>query len=118
MDSSTKASATLSKAVVRSAEYLGITDSLSFILGLDSETVHSLCEGTYVLNQERTNEWESAVLFVRLFIVLDTVMGNQVTARAWLHGFNTAFAQPPIDEIRSLKGLASVVEYLESQILG
>lgn len=116
---SPSACSTLSKAVIRSAKYLRIAeDSLAEILRLDSPTIRSLFEGTYFLNQERTQEWESAILLVRLFLALDTLMGDQESAGEWLHGFNTAFTQSPADRIHTLEGLISVVEYLEFQVTG
>lgn len=112
-------SETLSKAVIRSAKYLGISEeSLAEILGLDMTTIHSLFEGAYFLSQENSPEWESAILLVRLFIALDTLMGDQESAGEWLHGFNTVFAQSPVERVRTLEGLINVVEYLEFQVTG
>ena len=77
--------AVLSKAVLNTAEYLDIPNArLARILGVSPSTVSRLGAGNYLLSAER-KEWDFAVLFVRLFRSLDSIVGVSPTAaKAWL----------------------------------
>lgn len=107
-------SAVLTKAVARAAERLGITKALlAKILGLSPPTVTRLYNGTYKLD-ERRKEWEFALLFVRVFRSLDSIVGDEQTARRWLNSDNRALSGKPIDLIRRTDGLVRVVQYLDA----
>ena len=107
-------SAVLTKAVARAAERLGITKALlAKILGLSPPTVTRLYNGTYKLD-ERRKEWEFALLFVRVFRSLDSIVGDEQTARRWLNSDNRALNGKPIDLIRRTDGLVRVVQYLDA----
>lgn len=107
-------SAVLTKAVVRAAERLGITKALlAKILGLSPPTVTRLYSGAYKLD-ERRKEWEFALLFVRVFRSLDSIVGDEQTARRWLNSDNRALNGKPIDLIRRTDGLVRVVQYLDA----
>jgi hypothetical protein len=68
--------AVLSKAVARAAERLDISRALlARILGVSAPTVTRLYSGQYTLD-ERRKEWEFALLFVRVFRSLDSIVGN------------------------------------------
>lgn len=105
----------LSKAVVRGATLLGITQrQLAEILGVSEPTASRLAAGTYVLSRSRSKEWELALLFVRLFRSLDAIWGREESARKWLRSPNTALHSPPIALIGSIPGLVRVVGYLDN----
>lgn len=107
-------SAVLTKAVARAAERLGITKVLlAKILGLSPPTVTRLYSGAYKLD-ERRKEWEFALLFVRVFRSLDSIVGDEQTARRWLNSDNRALNGKPIDLIRRTDGLVRVVQYLDA----
>lgn len=107
-------SAVLTKAVARAAERLGITKALlARILGLSPPTVTRLYSGAYKLD-ERRKEWEFALLFVRVFRSLDSIVGDEQAARRWLHCDNRALNGKPIDLIRRTDGLVRVVQYLDA----
>jgi uncharacterized protein (DUF2384 family) len=107
-------SAVLTKAVARAAERLGITKALlAKILGLSPPTVTRLYSGAYKLD-ERRKEWEFALLFVRVFRSLDSIVGDEQTARRWLNSDNRALNGKPIDLIRRTDGLVRVVQYLDA----
>jgi hypothetical protein len=73
-----------------------------------------MAKGTYLLDAEK-KEWEMAALFVRLFRSLDSLVGsNDETARAWLHGENSALGDKPANLIRSAEGLVRAVHYLDA----
>lgn len=108
------ASLTLSKAVTRAAEHLGITRALlARIIGVSAPTVTRLCSGSYRLD-ERRKEWEFALLFVRAFRSLDSIVGDEQAARAWLSSENRALNARPIDLMRQTEGLVRVVQYLDA----
>ncbi|MCQ8897035.1 MbcA/ParS/Xre antitoxin family protein [Limnobacter humi] len=104
----------LSKAVARAAEKLGISRTiLASVLGLSNPTVSRLYSGSYQLDQRR-KEWEFALLFVRIFRSLDSMVGNEHTARQWLTSENRGLDGRPIDLIRQTEGLVRVAHYLDA----
>lgn len=107
-------SAVLSKAVARAAERLGISRALlAKVLGVSPPTVTRLYSGEYQLD-ERRKEWEFALLFVRVFRSLDSLVGNEQTAREWLKSENRGLNGRPVDLIRQTEGLVRVVHYLDA----
>lgn len=104
----------LTKAVTRAAERLGINKALlAKILGLSPPTVTRLYSGAYKLDARR-KEWEFALLFVRVFRSLDSIVGDEQTARRWLNSDNRALNAKPIDLIPRTDGLVRVVQYLDA----
>lgn len=107
--------AVLTKAVMRAAERLGISRTLlAKILGVSPPTVTRLYSGDYTLD-ERRKEWEFALLFVRVFRSLDSIVGDEQTARKWLSSENRALNNArPIELLRQTEGLVRVVYYLDA----
>lgn len=106
----------LSKAVVNTATYLAIPKSrLAVILGVSGATVTRLYADSYRLSPDR-KEWDFAVLLVRLFRSLDSIVGGSVEdARKWLASENMALAgKKPAELIESTEGLVRVVTYLDA----
>ncbi|MDP8568936.1 antitoxin Xre-like helix-turn-helix domain-containing protein [Methylophilus aquaticus] len=104
----------LTKAVSRAAERLQISKaSLASILGLSPATITRLYSGDYILDQKR-KEWDFALLFVRAFRSLDSIVNNDETARVWLNNPNLALNARPIDLIKQTEGLVRVVQYLDT----
>lgn len=109
------AAATLTKAVVRAASLIGVTQqSLSRILGLSAATVSRMFAGQYQLARERGKEWELAVLFVRMYRSLDAIFGHADAAQQWLKGDNLGLMGKPIELIQSTEGLVRVLHYLDA----
>jgi uncharacterized protein (DUF2384 family) len=107
-------SSVLTKAVARAAERLDISRALlAKILGVSPPTVTRLYNGDYKLDQRR-KEWEFALLFVRVFRSLDSIVGNKQTARQWLKSENRSLNGRPVDLIRQTEGLVRVVHYLDA----
>jgi uncharacterized protein (DUF2384 family) len=108
-------STTLTKAVVRAAGLLGLTQvALADVLGISGATASRLVGGSYALQPKRKREWEFALLFVRLYRSLDAIVGNERDAQTWLRNDNLALGQRPIELIRSAEGLVRVLHYLDA----
>jgi uncharacterized protein (DUF2384 family) len=108
-------SATLSKAVVRAAGLLGLSQSaVAEVLGVSGATASRLFAGTWRLAPSRRREWEFALLFVRLYRSLAALVGNDADARTWLRNENLALGARPIDLIGSAEGLVRVLQYLDA----
>lgn len=109
-----EAATVLTKAVARAAERLDISRSLlAKVLGVSPATVTRLYGGEYQLDQGR-KEWEFALLFVRAFRSLDSIVGDETTARKWLNSENRGLNGRPIELIRNTEGLVRVVQYLDA----
>ncbi len=104
----------LTKAVVNAARALGISQAaLAAIVGLSTPTVSRMANGAYLLDPQR-KEWEMAALFVRLFRSLDSIVGSEDKARAWLSSENRALGARPADLLPSAEGLIRVLAYLDA----
>lgn len=106
----------LTKAVVNTANYLALPkNKLAHILGVSSATVTRLYVNSYQLSPAK-KEWDFAVLLVRLFRSLDSIVGGAADdAKKWLASENKAFAgKKPVELIESTEGLVRVVNYLDA----
>lgn len=106
----------LTKAIVNTATYLDLPKvKLAHILGVSAATVTRLYANTYQLSPSK-KEWDFAVLLVRLFRSLDSIVGGAADdARKWLASENRAFAgKKPVELIESTEGLVRVVTYLDA----
>ena len=109
-----EAAAVLSKAVARAAERLDVSKSLlAKVLGVSPPTITRLYNGNYLLDANR-KEWDFALLFVRVFHSLDSIVGDEGTARKWLNSENLSLNARPIELIRNTEGLVRVVQYLDA----
>jgi len=109
-----EAAAVLSKAVARAAERLNVSKSLlAKVLGVSPPTITRLYSGNYLLDSNR-KEWDFALLFVRVFRSLDSIVGDESTARQWLTSDNRGLSAKPIELIRTTEGLVRVVQYLDA----
>jgi uncharacterized protein (DUF2384 family) len=75
--------------------------------------VTRLYSGQYKLD-ERRKEWEFALLFVRVFRSLDSIVGDEITARMWMNSENRGLNGKPIELIRETEGLVRVIHYLDA----
>ena len=106
----------LTKAVVNTANYLALPkNKLAHILGVSPATVTRLYVNSYQLSPAK-KEWDFAVLLVRLFRSLDSIVGGAADdAKKWLASENKAFAgKKPVELIESTEGLVRVVNYLDA----
>lgn len=110
----TQAAIVLSRATVRAAEALALAQGrLARVLGLSAATTSRLAANRYTLVPD-SKPWEFAVLLIRLFRSLDSIVGNEEASRIWLHNENLALAGKPVDLIEHAEGLVRVVQYLDA----
>ncbi len=107
--------ATLTKAVVRAAGFLSLSQAaLADVLGISPATASRLVAGRYALQPARRREWEFALLFVRLVRSLQAIGGTDHDAQLWLKNDNLALGARPLERIRSAEGLVRVLHYRDA----
>jgi hypothetical protein len=106
----------LSKATLRAADHLGLTNAaLAQIIGLSEASVSRMRNGQYVLRRER-KEFELAQVFVRAFRSLDAITGgDDGSSRSWLAAENQALRARPIDLMKTVRGLVATADYVDSR---
>lgn len=105
----------LSNAVLKAAGILNINQAmLAKVLGISPPTASRLFSGAYTLSAARKNEWDLAILFVRVFRSLDALVGHGESARQWLQGHHKALNARPIDLLLSIEGIVRVLNYLDA----
>ena len=106
--------AVLTKAVLRASQVVGLSQhELGAILGVSGATVSRLKSGAGKLDPAR-KDGELALLFLRIFRSLDTLVGGKETSvRAWMHADNDHLAGKPVERLRTIEGLVHVAEYLD-----
>lgn len=109
-------SSIVTKATLRAAEILEVTDKrLARIIGVSPATISRMRSGSYPLDKGQ-KPFELAVLFVRLYRSLDAAVGGDDTvAREWMANHNTALDGVPRDLIQSVSGLTDAIQYLDSR---
>lgn len=105
----------VSKAVVRTAQELGLRQSeLAAILGMSPASVSRLMAGDFLM-AESSKPFELALLLIRIFRSLSGVFGDQMgDARAWMRVENLALGGVPAQLIGSATGLVNTVTYLDA----
>jgi hypothetical protein len=108
------AAAVLTKATLRAAGLLGLTNAaLARVVGVSESTVSRMAAGDRQL-EVGTKPAELAALLVRVYRSLDALVGNSDSHRQrWMASFNNAFNAAPRDAIESVEGLVRVVRYLD-----
>jgi transcriptional regulator with XRE-family HTH domain len=111
---SREAATVTAKAALAAAARLGLTHrDLAAVIGVSEASVSRLQHGRGI-DPER-KEGELALLFVRLYRSLDTLVGGDDTqARAWFHAWNDHLGGVPAERIRRVEGLVDVIGYLDA----
>lgn len=106
--------AVVSKAAVRAAAVLGLTNAtLARVLGVSGATVSRLQAGSYRLTVDG-KPYELALLLIRLFRGLDALLAGEPPAiRSWMRTPNLALGGTPLDRIVSVAGLVEAVDYVD-----
>lgn len=108
------AAAVLTKATLRAAAFLGLTNAaLARVVGLSESQISRMAKGEKAL-EIGSKPAELATLLVRVYRSVDALVGNSDAQRkAWMRSFNRAFNEPPKDAILKVDGLVRVVNYLD-----
>lgn len=108
--------AVLTKATLRAATQLGLTNKLlATVIGVSEATVSRMRSGDYTL-QRGQKSFELAVLFVRLYRSLDAIVsGDDAVAGSWLKNRNTMLDAEPLALIQTVPGLMNVIQYLDAR---
>src|SRR6266850_31049 len=101
---------TVTKATLRAAERLGLSNkTVASIVGLSEATVSRMGSGRYML-APNDKPFELSLLLVRLYRSLDAITGgDDAVARAWLRNDNTALGSPPLTQVQTVQGLVNVI---------
>ena len=110
-----RAGGVLSRAVLRVAERLGMTQrELGRTIGLSPASVSRLAAGKAPLDP-KDKSGELALLLVRVFRSLDALVGgDEAKARAWFQAPNDHVGGTPAERILSTEGLVWVAQYLDA----
>jgi hypothetical protein len=108
--------ALVTKAVLRAAGRLALANKeLARILGLSESTLSRMGGGGYVLMPGQ-KPYELALLLVRLYRSLDSIVGGDAAAaRAWLRADNSVLGGAPLARIMSIAGLTETIAYLDAR---
>jgi antitoxin Xre/MbcA/ParS-like protein len=108
--------AVLTKATLRAATQLGLTNKLlAAVIGVSEPTVSRMRSGDYTL-QRGQKSFELAVLFVRLYRSLDAIVGgDDAVAGLWIKNRNTVLDAEPLALIQTVPGLMNVIQYLDAR---
>ena len=106
----------LTSATVRAAERLQIKNAaLARILGVSDSTVSRMRNKALFL-ERGDKPFELAILFVRLYRSLDSIMaGDDAVTANWLRNKNTVLNGVPLELIQSVSGLVDVIAYLDAR---
>ena len=110
------AEAVVAKALVRAARGLGLSQAeVAGVLGTSAASVSRTFAGERPIAPDSA-EGRHALLFLRLFRSLDTLVGgDEEKARRWLEAPNAHLGgQPPRALLASTPGLVRVAEYLDA----
>jgi len=107
-------SSVLTKALLRAAELLDLSQkSLAAVLGVSAATVSRLGRTKQI--DPDSKQGELALLFVRLYRSLDTMVGGDADkARQWLWAENVHLGGVPAERITTVAGLVDAVSYLDA----
>ncbi|MDP2809941.1 MAG: MbcA/ParS/Xre antitoxin family protein [Rhodocyclaceae bacterium] len=106
----------LSHAVAEVARHLDINSTeLGNIIGVSQPSASRLMRDDYTLS-ENAKAWELAVLLVRLYRGLYSIVGsNNQLAKDWLKSRNSAFGNEiPFAEIQKASGLVHACDYIDA----
>jgi hypothetical protein len=114
--SAAEQAAVLTKATLKAATQLGLTNKLlATVIGVSEATVSRMRSGVYQL-QRGQKSFELAVLFVRLYRSLDAIVGgDDAVAGVWLKNRNVALDAEPLALIQTVPGLMNVIQYLDAR---
>jgi len=104
------------KAVLRSAELLGLSAAqLGKAVGLSEASVSRLKTDTFRL-EFGSPAYELSLFVIRVFRSLDSIVGgDKDVAQSWMKNKNSVLGARPCEMITSLPRLVDLVNYLDSR---
>jgi uncharacterized protein (DUF2384 family) len=111
-----RAEAVIGGALVRAARLLAVSQAeMAEVLGTSAASVSRTWNGERPIDPDSA-EGRHALLFLRVFRSLDTLVGgDEAKARSWLDARNAHLAgQAPRALLTSTTGLVRVAEYLDA----
>ncbi len=114
-ESVSAAGAVLTKATLRSATLLGLSNAVvARAVGLSEASISRMSSGAKAF-EVGSKPAELAALVTRVYRSLDALVGNsEEHRRLWMASFNRALNAVPRDAIQSAEGLVRVVTYLDA----
>jgi transcriptional regulator with XRE-family HTH domain len=105
----------LTKALLRAAELLGLSNArLARVLGVSEASISRLASGGRVIDPA-SKEGELSLLLVRVYRSLDSLVGTDAKQRmAWMQSHNRALNGRPVELIERAAGLVEVLAYLDA----
>jgi hypothetical protein len=105
----------LAKALVRAARTFALRQAeVGAILGASAASISRTFAGEREVDPGSA-EGRHALLFVRVFRSLDTLVGgDREKARLWLRAPNRHLGAPPVQLLARTQGLVHVAEYLDA----
>lgn len=105
----------LTKAVLNVARFYELTGKeLSDIIGISEASISRLNQGKKFI-APNTKEGEMAILLIRIYRSLNALLGNDHhKARLWLQNHNHYFREKPLELLKTIPGLVSVLNYLDA----
>lgn len=99
----------LGQAAVRAATFLGLTTGdLGQVIGRHRTTIGKGLD-------PESNEGQLAMMFIRCYRNLFALMdGNAEQMKHWMRTENSGVGGIPGDEIRSIRGMSRVLDYLDA----
>lgn len=112
--SESEAGRVVTRALVRAAGRLGLAQrELAPILGVSAASLSRIQGGQRVLDPEG-KEGELALLFLRVYRSLDTLVGgDDAHAQAWIRAENIHLGGVPLALMARIQGLVDVAGYLD-----
>jgi predicted transcriptional regulator len=110
------ASAVLTKAAVRAAAQLQLSNAeMARVIGVSPPTITRMRRGQFALDED-TKPFELAVLFVRVYRSLDAIVGgDDAVAAKWLRAPNIVMKEKPVNLVQKVMGLIHVLQYLDTR---
>jgi DNA-binding XRE family transcriptional regulator len=108
----------LSKAVTSVGRELKLNQmALAEILGVSQSSISRMNEGSYDF-KSGSKVRELALLLIKLYRSLDLILADSQNEIRWLHSMNDELGAVPVELIKSVEGLISVVNYLDAYRAG
>ena len=105
----------LTKAICNLSKFYSLSGKdLSKIIGISESSASRIAQGTKLISPY-TKEGELAILLLRIYRSLNAMVGNNhEKAKLWLNSQNKYFCNTPIEEMKNIPGLISVLNYLDA----